>query len=658
MKKRSVFILATVLFGLLSPTILGQTSNNDPVLMEVNDKKITRSEFLQIYLKNNNDPKYDKQTLDEYIALYKKFQLKVAEAEHLGYDTITRLKNELAGYQDQLAQPYLTDSEMNQHLVEQAYQRMKKEVRASHILIKINSNDPSDTTTAYKTAMEVREKLLKGENFDALALQYSNDESVKDNHGDLGYFTAFQMVYPFEEAAYNLAINEISTPIRTKFGYHILKVTDLRDARGTMRVAHLMLAARKNSASPEDMERAKAQIGEIYDKLTEGENFDSLVQLYSEDPGSNQKGGLLPEFGTGTTTRLIPEFEQTAFSLNNNGDFSQPIQSEFGYHIIKRIDWRPLKSFDELKKEIENKVKHDERSQLTRTSFIEKLKKEYNFQSINADKYLVWLSENLDSSIYQSEFDLTKFDIALEPLFIVNDIAYTLPDFVKYLNENPRLFRGTPLREIPQKIYAEWEKTQIINLEKSHLFDKYPDYKSLMQEYHDGILLYEIMNDKVWNKAVKDTTGLKQFYQQHKNNYMWEKRYDFISFQTNSSENATKIYQLAKKKTPPDSIIKQVSTGSQLDIKVNVSGIVEESKIPYFTGQIIKKGLNKPYEINGQHYVVNVKKILKPQAKELYEAKGLITSDYQNFLEKTWIEELEQKHTIVVHEDVLYSLGK
>jgi len=657
MKKIIVFIVTSVLFTWFSPTIMGQQSSKEPILMEVNGKKITRSEFLQIYLKNNNDPKYDKQTLDEYITLYKKFQLKVAEAEAQGYDTILRLKHELEGYQDQLAQPYLTDTEMNQHLVDQAYERLKKEIRASHILIRVDNNS-DDTTSAYNKAMEVREKLLKGENFDEVAIQYSQDESVSNNKGDLGYFTAFQMVYPFEDVAYNLGINEISMPIRTKFGYHILKVNDIRNARGTITVAHIMFSARKNNASPEDMERAKAQIGEIYDKLIEGDDFDSLVQLYSEDLSSKQKGGILPEFGTGTTTRLIPEFEETAFSLQNNGDFSKPIQTEYGYHIIKRIDWRPLKSFDELKKELENKVKHDSRSQLTRQSFIEKLKREYNFQAINAQKNINWLSTNLDSSIYEGEFDLTKFDIALEPLFILNDVAYTLADFVKYLNDNARSTKGISLKAIPHKMYSDWENLQVINLEKSKLFEKYPDYKSLMQEYHDGILLYEIMNDNVWNKAVKDTTGLKQFYQKNKNNYMWETRYNLVSFQTNTIENANKIYKLIKKKIPNDSILKVVSTSSQLDTKISHFGTVEESKIPYFKGQKIKKGINKPYELNGVYYVVNVKNILKPQPKEIYEARGLITSDYQNFLEQTWLEELERKHKIIVHENILYSLGQ
>jgi len=653
MKKTIVFIVT--LFPLFITALFGQQSSVDPILMEVNDKKITRSEFLQIYLKNNNNPKYDRQTLDEYISLYKKFQLKVAEAEAQGYDTIERLKIELEGYQDQLAQPYLTDAEMNQRLVDQSYERLKKEVRASHILIKIDAN-AEDSISAYNRAMEVREKLLKGEKFADVALQYSNDESVSNNHGDLGYFTAFQMVYPFEDVAYNLAINEISMPVRTKFGYHILKVTDIRNARGTMTVAHLMLSARKNIASTDEMERAKDQIGEIYQKLIEGENFDSLVRLYSDDPGTKYKDGVLPEFGTGTTTRLLPEFEQTAFELKNNGDFSQPIQTEFGYHIIKRISWRPLKPFNELKKELENKVKHDSRSQLTRQSFIEKLKKEYNFQTVNAEKNIEWLANNIDSSIYEGEFDLTKFDIALEPLFVLNNVAYTLPDFVKYINENKRQIKNVSINNIPKKIYSDWENLQVINVEKSKLFDKYSDYKSLMKEYHDGILLYEIMNDNVWNKAVKDTTGLKEFYQQNKNSYMWEKRYELTSFQTNNKENAEKIYKLIKKKTPTDSIIKQLSKNSSLDIKLTHSGKFEESKIAYIKDHSIKKGLNKPYQTDGHYYVVNVKKIIKPQTKEIYEARGIITSDYQNFLEKTWLEELEKKHKVIIHEDILYSL--
>lgn len=635
-------------------------AQQDPVLLEVDGKKVTKSEFLQIYLKNNNNPKYDKQTLDEYIELFKKFQLKVAEAEALGYDTIPKLKRELEGYQKQLAQPYLTDNEMNKALVEQAYERMKTEVRASHILVKVDPNaSPEDTLKAYKRILSIRDKVLKGEDFATLAKSKSGSEdpSAETNGGDLGYFTAFQMVYPFEEAAYNLKVGEVSQPVRTRFGYHILKVTDKRDARGTIKAAHLMIGASKETDTDETIEKARVKANEIYAKLVAGESFDDLVKAYSDDPSSSSNGGVLPLFGTGATTRMIPEFEEAAFALAKDGDFSKPIQTNFGFHIIKRLELTPLKSFEELKKEIENRVNRDDRAGLTQNSYIEKLKKEYKFEDKKSAEALKWFEKNMDSSIYTGEFNMTTRSSSIQPLFVLDGKTYTQFDFVDFLNKNPRLTRGLQLNEIAKKQYPEWVKYSVIDLEKTNLPAKYPEYKALMNEYHDGILLYEIMSDKVWNKAMTDSTGLKAFYEANKSNYVWDKRYDAVIYESVSPDVAKQVYKLAKKNLSSDSITKVINANSELNLRVR-SGKFELSKTPYLKDQPLKKGKNKPYSFDGKNYVVVLNEVIEAKNKEISEAKGLITSDYQAYLEKEWLKELEKKHKITVHEEVLYSLGK
>lgn len=631
-------------------------AQQDPILMEVAGKKITKSEFLQIYLKNNNDPKYDKQTLDEYIELFKKFQLKVVEAEALGYDTIPKLKRELEGYQKQLAQPYLTDNEMNKVLVDQAYERMKTEVRASHILIKVDANaNPEDTLKAYKKIMSIRDRIVKGEDFGKTAIENSEDPSAASNYGDLGFFTAFQMVYPFENAAYDTKVGELSMPVRTRFGYHIIKVTDKRDARGTMKAAHLMIAANKESDQQEVIDKAKSKAKELYQKLQEGANFEELVKAYSDDPSSSSNGGILPTFGTGATTRLLPEFEDAAFQLKNNGDFSEPVQSNFGFHIIKRIELTPLRSFEELKKDIESRVNRDDRASVTQNSYIEKLKKEYNFVDKSAEQ-ITWFEKNLDSSIYKGQFDVEKIKID-KAMFVLDNKPYTQVDFAKFINSNPRFARGNALNEVTKKVYPEWVKTTILDLEKSRLTVKYPEYKALMNEYHDGILLYEIMSDKVWNKAMTDTVGLKAFYEANKNNYAWDTRYDATVYETMTEDNAKKVFKLVKKNISPDEITKAINVQTELNLRVR-TGKFELSKTPYLKDQSLKVGKNKPYAFDGKNYVVVLNQIIPAKHKEISEAKGLITSDYQSHLEKEWLKELENKHPITINEQVLYSLGK
>lgn len=267
----------------------------DPIIMTINDQEITKSEFLQIYLKNNNDPQYDKVSLDEYMELFKKFKLKVAEAEALGYDTIPKLVKELGGYRKQLALPYLIDSAKNESLIKEAYLRTKEEVRVSHILIKVSDKaSPADTLAAYDRIIRLKDRIDDGLSFKDVAQGKggSEDPSVAKNGGDLNFFSAFQMVYPFEEKAYRTELGKVSDPFRTRFGYHIIQVTDKRPARGTIETAHIMVAA-KISASQDEVENAIAKINEIYELLENGGNFEELVAKYSDDPSSNKKNGVL-----------------------------------------------------------------------------------------------------------------------------------------------------------------------------------------------------------------------------------------------------------------------------------------------------------------------------------------------------------------------------
>lgn len=646
MKKGLVLTLGM----LLALNAIGQ---NDPVLMQINDKKITKSEFLQVYLKNNPNPQYDQKSLDDYMELYRKFQLKVAEAENKKYDTIPKLKRELEGYQRQLAQPYLTDRQMNEYLVKEAYDRMQKEVRASHILISI---DPTaDTLKSYQKAMDVRSRLLKGEEFTKVAA-ISADPSAQVNGGDLGFFTVFQMVYQFEDAVYGMKVGDVSMPIRTKFGYHIVKKTDERPARGTMKAAHILISAHKDVASAQDIEIARNKANEIYQKIQNGESFEALVRAYSDDHSSVSNNGVLPTFGSGATTRLVTEFEDAAFAIQNDGQVSAPIQTTFGFHIIKRIEHTPLRSYDDLKKDLENRVNRDDRAKKTQKSYVTKLKTEFGYVDLTS-KTLKPIVKVMDSSIYRASFETKAFDKKNKTVFRLDAKDYTQKDLIEYMNNNGRVFRNTPLKDLPTAAIDRWTSELVIEKEKSLLDKKYPEYRALMTEYHDGILLYEIMSDEVWNKAISDSTGLVNFYEANKNNYRWDKRYDIVAYEITDAKLAAQTEALLKKGLSQDSITRVINKDSELNLRVK-SGKLEEGKTPYLKDRVVTKGINAPFAFNDKYYVLDVKEILAPATKELTEAKGLITSDFQNFLEKEWLKELESKHKVEINKDVLYSIGK
>lgn len=654
---KRLFVLAITL--VLTQTVMAQ---GDPVIMTINDKDITKSEFLQIYLKNNDDPKYDKASLDEYMELFKKFKLKVAEAEALGYDTMPQLVRELKGYTKQLANPYLVDSTKIQELVQEAYYRTKNEVRASHILVQVTENaTPADTLQAYNRIMALRKRVLDGEDFGAVASGPggSEDPSARTNKGDLAYFTAFQMVYQFEDMAYNTKKGEVSMPFRTRFGYHILYVADQRAARGSIETAHIFISAR--SSEPADaIESSRKKADEIYALLEGGANFEELVKKYSDDPSSVNKDGKLPAFGTGTTTRMLPDFEDAAFAIEADGMYTAPIKTDYGFHIIKRLKRYPVPTFEEMRENLEKRVAKDARSQQTQKSFVVKLKDEYGFKD-KSKKGLKWFYQNIDSSFYK-ENKISEAIKKDKPLFILDKKKYTQRDFAYFLQTNYRGIRkGGEIRTMIDEQYAKFEDKSILGYEESKLEEKYPAYKALVTEYHDGILLYEIMSDMVWNKAMKDTTGLKEYHAANSSKYQWNKRYDADVFECNSRDIANQVYAILSSDAADSlrivEIVAMVNTDSELNTRHRNSKFDVE-KSSFVKNMNLKKGLNEVYEKDGKFFVVRVAEILPPGEKEFKEAKGAVTSDYQGYLETEWLKELRAKHTVVVNKSVLYGLGK
>jgi peptidyl-prolyl cis-trans isomerase SurA len=649
--KKIISLVVSVLFVQIV------AAQSEPVVMEINGKQVTKSEFLQIYLKNNNDPKYDKQTLDDYVEMFKKFKLKVVEAETLGYDTIPKLKKELEGYKKQLATPYLIDSVENRYLVEQAYERIKTEVRASHILVKVDQNaSPKDTLAAFNRIMALKKRIEKGEDFAAVAKMKSgsDDPSAVNNGGDLGFFTAFQMVFAFEEKAYTTAIGSISEPFRTRFGYHILKVTEKRPARGTIKTAHLMVAVPKD-ATQEVKDNAEKKINELYDKLSKGEKWEDLVALHSDDPSSSKKGGELAAFGSGTTQRMVPSFEDAAFDLKADGEISKPIRTDYGFHIVKRLEWKDVAAYPTMKKELQGRVNKDERSKKTQDSFVAKLKTSYGYKN-TGDKNLKWFVKNLDSTYYLGKWNTEKLK-SNKTLFKLNGKSFTQRNFADYLAKNYRGVKRDESQTVIKAQYKAWEKAEILGYEEQLLPTKYPDFKALINEYHDGIILYEVMSDKVWNKAVKDTTGLKDFFAKNRTNYMWPKRLDATVYECLNKDIAVKVAGMLKNDTiNSKSVLDVVNKDSELNLKVRMNKFDLE-QTNFLKDRIFNKGVNPAFEFEGKLYVVKVMDVLNPMPKEFSEAKGNVTSDYQTYLEKTWLDELKAKYPIKINNEVLYNLG-
>ncbi len=628
----------------------------DPQLLLIGGEPVLKSEFERVFRKNNRDSVYTETSIREYLDLYINYKLKVKEAEALKLDTSESFMNELAGYRKQLAQPYLTDKEVNESLIKEAYERLKKDVRASHILLKMDANAlPKDTVAVYNRIMKIREMIMKGADFGKMAKDSSEDPSATENRGDLGYFTGMQMVYPFESVAFTSKIGQVSMPVRTRFGYHLIKVADVRDAQGEVHVAHIMIRIPKD-ASDSALKAEEVTIKLAMAALKSGMPWDTAVVKFSEDKGSVKRGGELPWFGTG---RMVPEFEKAAFALTADGDYSQPIKTSYGWHIIRRLERRGIPAFDDKKAELKQMIARDSRNEASKISMVNKIKKDYQFKEVpkTKDEFLAILDTNLTNG----EWDLNKAEKFVKPLFSLTDgttpTSYTQQDFAKYISTHQTKRPAVRPLVIGNEMYNDWVSDACIAYEESRLDKKYPEFKNLMKEYRDGILLFDLTDKMVWSKAVKDTVGLEEFYTKNKNNYMWGERADVTIYTCSNAKAASDLRkQLAKGKKTADQIIS--------DINKNTANAVSKREARYSKGDEMlngvdwKSGLSNDVSRGDQVFIFDFKKMIAPEPKDLDDAKGLITADYQTYLEKEWISSLKKKYPAQVNNEVLQTLWR
>ncbi len=644
-----------VLFTLLMIMALTYSQGQEKVILEIDDEQITLEEFKRIYFKNNKDSALTKASLEEYLELFTNFKLKVHEAKKLGLDEQEKFVKELNTYRQQLVKPYLTDSATDEQLIREAYDRMKHIVRAQHILFKIPQKaSPEDTSKIYNQAQEVLTQLNNGADFETMAKKHSMDPSVRYNDGDLGYFSAFKMVYPFENAAFNLEEGEISDLVRTNFGYHIIKVTDRKEAPGEVQAAHIMIRL-PQKATPETAKEAKAKIDEIYSKLEAGEDFSKLAEQYSEDPQTAKKGGQLPKFTPG---RMLPNFEEKIFS-QEEGKYSKPFRTKVGWHIVKLISKKPINSLEQERPQIKRKLSKTARANLSRKKVVQQLKKEYKLQCKKEQMNNFLDAVNYDS-LMQNKWHLnTELDMdALLCSFA--DEKIMVGDFTQYVKKRAKQSKKDPHRFL-LKLKDQFVDKKILEYEKAHLEEKYPDFAWLMKEYHDGILLFNLTDSVVWKKAVKDTSGLKKYYENHKDNYQWEKRMQAEIIEVAPAYKLSKTKRIIQKhyrkgeKDEIEETLRNTFEDSTITIIFD-SGLYEKGTNRYIDDTDWKTGLHVAEELDNKQVFVYNEKIVEPQAKAFSEIRGLVTADYQNYLEKKWIEALRKKYDVKVHKELLEEL--
>ncbi len=632
-------------------------------LFTYGDHSVSKEEFLRVYRKNsiNKEPDMSDTALRSYLNLYSLFKMKVAEADREKLDTLPSIQKELDNYRKTLAKTYLTDEQVTNKIVREAYDRMKTDVRVEHILI--NCPPGSDTVAPAKKIDSIYNVLLsKKADFEDLARELSEDKGSKDNGGDIGYFSGMQTVYAFENVAFNTPVGKISKPFRTQFGYHIVKVMDMHPDPGQVRVAQIMIAVAK-SKGEEAVAAGKKRADSVVAMLKAGASFEEMVKSYSDDQYTNKDGGVMKAFGVG---RMTPAFEKAAFALKTPGEMSEPIKTEYGWHIIKLIGKVPIPPYDSVYTQLKHKVEGDSRSQAARDHFFNKIKEKNGFKEFPEaireieDKLIAIPDSGPDAKTVK----LSNYSSMVKPVFAMAGHTYLQTDFVKFFENLTHGKINGPHIPVVKDAFNLYVNNVVNDFEEHKLVEENPEFRNLMEEYRDGIMLFELMDRNVWGKASHDSDGLKRYFENHKSKYIWDPGFDGSIYKfKNKTAFDTGMKLLLDKSMTEEAIIKRMNSQPNPDAVSIQRGRFEYSHFKDATEADLKR--NKMTKViyptgSSTAYTVVVAKELHETTgqKSLDEARGYVVAEYQDFLEKQWNEKMRNQFPVKVSESVFATLPK
>ena len=639
-------------------------------LLNIDGQKITAGEFLSIYNKNGTEGE-NTTSLQDYLQLYINFRLKVLEAESLKMDTIAAFKRELKGYRKQLARHYFMDEKVMNSLVKEAYNRMQYDVRVSHILIRVSPDaSPADTLKAWNKINKIRSEIMNGLDFGEAAVKYSEDPSARSrkaipgkqrghraNRGDLGYFSVFNMVYPFETAAYATPVGSVSKPVHTRYGYHLIKVTDKRPAMGVAGVEHIFVAL-KPGITPADSAAKARKIQNIYRIIKEGMPFEEAAKKYSEDRGSAGNGGKLPKFSSG---RIVPQFVSQVDKLQP-GQISKPFQTIYGFHIIKLLSRKQPGTFKQEQSMLKERVARDQRAEKSKEAVLAKIKKDNDLIIYTNAKQALFNA--MDSLIRKGQLKADSlpgtWSKTIMEIGKKDPKVYTRQDFARFVEKHQQGKSYQDKSVMLSLLFKQFVDENSLRYENEHLEDFYPDFKAIMTEYHDGILLFNLTDKLVWSEAMKDTVGLQNFYTTHRPKYKHGVEAEAIIFSCPES-SLSQLDSLLSRHNGSEKLLQDIRKheimlkGLEAD-----SGTFRKGENRMVDAVEWKPGLSKhiPSEVENKVSLVFIKKIIPPGIMTFEHARGLVTSDYQDYLDKQWTQQLRRKYPVHINEKVLHKLIK
>lgn len=642
-------LLTILCIGMITSYSMAQKKTKE-VLFTIDKEPYYLEDFSYVYNKNIDLIPESERDVEEYLNLYIDYKLKVLKARELGLDTLKLYKEEFNQNRNQLVTRYLSSEKITDELIEEAYERSLKEINASHILFLLDPNArPQDSLKMYEKAMRVRNEIQSGVSFSEMAKKYSDDPSAQENGGNVGFFSVFKMVYPFETGAYNTNVGDVSLPVRSQFGYHLIKVEDVRDTRGEISIAHLMLLKSEEGNDDKDKEVEK-RIKELHKQMKSGADFEVLVKQYSDDKITKDKGGAIQRFTSGALRN--PSLEDAAYALNIPNQISEPIETDYAWHIVRLKEKFPLPSFETIKGILKVKVKRDERSRAINDHLIEELKTQFPIEenSLLVKKLPSYFSEKILSNSWKvAEIGSYKDAFLVK---INNSMESKLSDFFEYVIGNQLTVRN--FKEVPiaiEVLYKNFVETELKNYYTINLEDLNSDFKALITEYQDGLLLFDLMQKEVWQKVKLDTVGYTEYYNSHKTNYYVQEKASVLRFELTNKKEAKKIRKLLLQGKTKLEVLGAFNPKYTQSWNIDEKTLETNELLKNMEGPI-KEGVYE-FSQGNKITIIQIREVLPARVLSLDEKKDKVISDYQEEYERKWMEALRENKIIKRNMEVL-----
>lgn len=627
------------IFIILLLTGFAASAQSDSILVSIDDEPVHLEEYERLFSKNNDLIDEDAQKdLDKNLELFIDYLLKVKEAEHQGLDTLPAFTQQYKNYRNQLANQYLFNTKVNDRLLREAYNRLQYERNVDYILIQLKENaSPADTLKAFQKAMAFKKAVTDGGNFRELAIQYSEDPSVKKNKGNLGWIGVFKTVYEFENAVYETEIGEISEPFRSQFGYHVIRVNDERKSKGQVSVAHILI---KNAKDKSEQEREE-KIKNIYQKVKAGSNFSDIARQYSEDHSTAKKGGQMRVFGQGDLKSKT--FEEIAFNLSEENSLSEPFQTETGWHIIQWKSHSPIGSYEKERKSLEQKIKRNNRSQIVKDSLVTELNQQYNIKTEGLG--LSYFKENIGENFVEKSTN----NLPNQALIKIGNATLTYAHFLEKVKQYKNLQRKNITTSSLDKVFEELKGNFLLTYAKENLDKENKAFANELKDYRNGMLIYDLLHKNVFEKS-DDSLALKDFYSSNMTEFTSPEQFEVLTVSTNNKKEASKAHRLLKRGKSIETI-KNIST----DVLVH-SGIFVADDLQLPKNFKKSPGVSSVIKQNGVYLTAKTIEVLPAKQLSFEEARGLVLNKYQEETERNFIQDLQEKYDINRNQEIIKEL--